>query len=120
MVDTHRFGSNAELANDEGPRAFSAAEDLAAVLDRYTGDWGDQPDALADLTARIMGLREEAVALLGLPRKRTKTGGLVPAMSSTDEAALRAMMRDPRYWRDREPEMVRQVVAGLRAVVGGA
>jgi hypothetical protein len=34
-----------------------------------------------------------------------------------DEAALRKMMRDPRYWRTREPEFVRQVTEGFRKLV---
>jgi hypothetical protein len=37
-----------------------------------------------------------------------------------DEGELRAMMRDPRYWRTREPEFVRRVTEGFRRMVGGA
>lgn len=39
-----------------------------------------------------------------------------PARES--EAELRAMMRDPRYWRQREPEFVRRVSEGFRRLVG--
>ncbi len=39
---------------------------------------------------------------------------------SGDEGELRAMMRDPRYWRTREPEFVRRVTDGFRRMVGGA
>jgi len=39
-----------------------------------------------------------------------------PARAS--EAELRAMMRDPRYWRSREPEFVRRVTEGFRRLVG--
>jgi hypothetical protein len=35
------------------------------------------------------------------------------------EAQLREMMRDPRYWRTREPEFVKRVTEGFRALVGG-
>ena len=38
-----------------------------------------------------------------------------PARES--EAELRAMMRDPRYWRSREPEFVRRVTGGFRRLV---
>ena len=38
-----------------------------------------------------------------------------PARES--EAELRAMMRDPRYWRSREPEFVRRVTEGFRRLV---
>ena len=40
--------------------------------------------------------------------------------SAADETELRAMMRDPRYWRTREPEFVRRVTDGFRRMVGGA
>ena len=36
-----------------------------------------------------------------------------------DEAALRGMMRDPRYWRTREPEFVRRVTEGFRRLTAG-
>lgn len=36
-----------------------------------------------------------------------------------DEQALRQMMRDPRYWRSREPEFVKRVTDGFRRLVGG-
>jgi hypothetical protein len=43
-------------------------------------------------------------------------GAAPPARES--EAELRAMMRDPRYWRQREPEFVRRVTEGFRRLVG--
>lgn len=39
--------------------------------------------------------------------------------AAADEGELRAMMRDPRYWRTREPEFVRRVTDGFRRMVGG-
>jgi hypothetical protein len=41
-----------------------------------------------------------------------------PAVKET-EAELREMMRDPRYWQKREPEWVKRVTEGFRALVGG-
>jgi hypothetical protein len=35
-----------------------------------------------------------------------------------DEQALRRMMRDPRYWRSREPEYVKRVTDGFRKLFG--
>lgn len=35
-----------------------------------------------------------------------------------DEKALRQMMRDPRYWRSREPEYVRRVTDGFKRLFG--
>jgi hypothetical protein len=41
-----------------------------------------------------------------------------PVVKDT-EAQLREMMRDPRYWRTREPEFIKRVTEGFRALVGG-
>ena len=41
------------------------------------------------------------------------------APETVDEAALRRMMRDPRYWRSREPDFVRRVTEGFRRLTGG-
>jgi hypothetical protein len=35
------------------------------------------------------------------------------------EEQLREMMRDPRYWRQRNPEWVKRVIDGFRALAGG-
>jgi hypothetical protein len=37
---------------------------------------------------------------------------------SVDEQALRKMMRDPRYWRTREPEYVKRVTEGFKRLFG--
>lgn len=36
------------------------------------------------------------------------------AQAEPDEAALSQMMRDPRYWRDRDPELVARVTEGFQ------
>lgn len=41
------------------------------------------------------------------------------APPAEDEGELRKMMRDPRYWRSREPELVRRVTEGFRRLTGG-
>ena len=40
------------------------------------------------------------------------------ADAAPDEGELRKMMRDPRYWRSREPDFVRRVTDGFRRLVG--
>ena len=40
------------------------------------------------------------------------------APEAVDEAALRKMMRDPRYWRSREPEYVKRVTDGFKRLFG--
>ena len=41
------------------------------------------------------------------------------APEAMDEAALRRMMRDPRYWRAHEPDFVKRVTDGFRRLTGG-
>ena len=36
----------------------------------------------------------------------------------SSEADLRAMMRDPRYWRTRDPQFVQRVTEGFRRLAG--
>lgn len=38
--------------------------------------------------------------------------------AAMDEGELRKMMRDPRYWRSREPDFVKRVTEGFRRLVG--
>ena len=45
--------------------------------------------------------------------------GAGAAAAPQDEAAIRTLMRDPRYWRDRDPGLVAQVTAGFRRLYGG-
>jgi hypothetical protein len=56
---------------------------------------------------RMMGSKEPALA-------REAAADAAP-----DEAELRKMMRDPRYWRSREPDFVKRVTDGFRRLVEG-
>lgn len=40
------------------------------------------------------------------------------ALNSLDRNSLRAMMRDPKYWRDKDPEMVKRVTEGFSELYG--
>jgi hypothetical protein len=42
-----------------------------------------------------------------------------PSDALKTEAELRQMMRDPRYWQKRDPEWIKRVTDGFRALVGG-
>lgn len=55
---------------------------------------------------RMMGAKEPPISRDGA------------AETAPDEAELRRMMRDPRYWRSREPEFVQRVTDGFRRLVG--
>ena len=53
-----------------------------------------------------------------MQRPEPTLGRDVTAPTPTTEAELRAMMRDPRYWRAREPAFVQRVTEGFRTLVG--
>jgi hypothetical protein len=53
-----------------------------------------------------------------MQRPEPTLGRDVTAPTPTTEAELRAMMRDPRYWRAREPAFVQRVTEGFRKLVG--
>jgi hypothetical protein len=62
---------------------------------------------------------EGVLALEQMMRRPEPTLGRdVSAPTPTTEAELRAMMRDPRYWRAREPAFVQRVTEGFRKLVG--
>jgi len=41
-------------------------------------------------------------------------------VSGLDEKELNAMMRDPRYWRDRDPAFVAKVTEGFQRMFGNS
>eukprot|EP00752_Nemacystus_decipiens_P013114 g11603.t1 len=44
--------------------------------------------------------------------------GAAEAGRHPDEESLREMMRDPRYWRDKDPAVLEQVSSGFRQLYG--
>jgi hypothetical protein len=61
-----------------GNIVHGSAEELAKLLDREDGDWGENADAIRAYLPRIENIRIELRAMLGEPRVRF-AGGLVPA-----------------------------------------
>jgi hypothetical protein len=93
-------------------------EDRFRVMAAQLAAWGK-----AKLPAPVYAaLSSTAEGVLALERMmQTAEPGLardgaIPPQES--EAELRAMMRDPRYWRSREPAFVRRVTDGFRRLVG--
>lgn len=82
--------------------------------------WGRAhlPPATLDALATTY---EGVVVLHGMMGSGEPALGTVPAGGETpDEGGLRGMMRDPRYWRDRDPAFVGRVTAGYRRLFGDA
>ncbi len=75
------------------------------------------PEVLASLSGSFEGV----MALFRMMKGQEPGIVLQPdaASSGAGEGDLTAMMRDPRYWRDRDPAYVAKVTAGFQKIYGG-
>lgn len=64
-------------ANEEGFIAHSYAEQVLALLDRHTGDWGSDPEIVASIGSRLAGMKIEIEALLGQPKRAIWRDGVL-------------------------------------------
>ncbi len=77
------------------------------------------PEALEGLSASyegVMALHRMMQDGLGQGTGFADSAGIPDAFGEKD---LRKMMRDPKYWRDRDPKFVEKVTQGFRALYGG-
>jgi hypothetical protein len=91
-------------------------ERMARALDCPDGKcrWKDcGAPAWRDRATAALAAIEAAGVVLIMPEVPDDPGEIL------DESTLRRMMRDPRYWRSREPEFVKRVTNGFRKLVGG-
>jgi hypothetical protein len=82
---------------------------------RQIGAWGRanlSSDVFETLSSRVDGVLAIHKMMQGEePDLVRRDGG---QNSAPDEAGLRRMMRDPRYWRDRDPGFIAQVTEGFK------
>ena len=52
-------------------------------------------------------------------RKNSVAGGSSEMMGPMDEAGLKQMMQDPKYWRERDPAYIARVSDGFQKIYGG-
>lgn len=116
----------------EAAAEFEADRQRAKLTERFGGEeryrkvaaqlsaWGraNLPPGVLD------ALSTTAEGVLALEQMMRKGEPALPrdgmaAPEPTSEAELRKMMRDPRYWRTREPEFIRRVSDGFRRLVNG-
>jgi hypothetical protein len=115
----------------EAAQQFEADRQLDALRAHFGGEerfrrmaaqlkaWGS-----ANLPAAVVeALSTTSEGVLALERtmqgEEPRMGRETGATAALDESELRKMMRDPRYWRAREPELVKRVSEGFRKLVGG-
>lgn len=86
---------------------------------RQLSTWGKQNlpapvfDALSTTFEGVLAMERMMAGSEPAMTRNTDT----PTAESEEE--LRKLMRDPRYWRTREPDFVRRVTDGFRRIVGG-
>jgi hypothetical protein len=100
-------------------RAAFGGEERFREVARQISAWGKANLPEAVVTA-LSGTAEGVIALHRMMQaKEPPLAREAEPPVVADEAELRRMMRDPRYWRTREPEFVKRVTDGFRRLVGG-
>ncbi|MGB4057452.1 MAG: hypothetical protein WBK77_05155 [Alphaproteobacteria bacterium] len=75
------------------------------------------PDVLESLSSSYEGvLALHRMMKTGEPGLKRGQGNV----SAVDEGDLRSMMRDPRYWRDKDPSFVAKVTEGFKKIYGNS
>lgn len=119
-------------ALDQDHRAES---DLAALVEAFGGEerWAEISRQLSawgkahlprDVYTALASTREGVLALYrmmadGEPGLVAGDEGAGPPAGAPAEAELKALMRDPRYWKHRDPAVVRRVAEGFRRLYPG-
>ncbi|KAA5605521.1 hypothetical protein F1188_11225 [Roseospira marina] len=98
-------------------------EDRWAEISRQLSAWG-KAHLPRDVYMALASTREGVLALSRMMAEGEP--GLVPSAGAggaggggTDETDLKALMRDPRYWKHRDPTVVRRVAEGFRRLYPG-
>ncbi|MFN4090445.1 MAG: capsid assembly protein [Alphaproteobacteria bacterium] len=119
LVGSAAAAFEADRQTERLERAFGGA-DRWREASRQLLAWGKanlRPDMLHALSTTyegVMALKQMMAS--GEPAVL----GHGPAQPPEDEDGLRALMRDPRYWRDRDPRLVNHVEEGFRRLYGDA
>ncbi|WP_027285768.1 capsid assembly protein [Rubritepida flocculans] len=115
----------------EAAQQFEADRQMEKLRARYGGEerfrrlaqqlsaWGRAnlpPPVFEALSTTEEGVVALERMMRGKEPELTREAAPPPA---EDEGELRKLMRDPRYWRSREPELVRRVTEGFRRLAGG-
>lgn len=106
--------------------------ELSRLVDHFGGDerwaeisrqlqaWG-KANLPTDVLAALSATAEGVMALHRMMQGgEPGLGGLDPAdAGAADEADIKALMRDPKYWRDKDPTLVRKVAQGFQRLYPG-
>ena len=92
------------------------ADELSSIGDAYCSDarvaWQLARFVNANMAAILAALRSERPAV-------DVQGAADVGADALSEPQLHEMMRDPRYWRQRDPEFIARVTSGFKRLYGG-
>lgn len=96
-------------------------EERWAEISRQLQAWG-KANLPADVLSALAGTADGVLALFRMMQSgEPGLGGLDKSTGGpTDEDAVKALMRDPKYWRERDPATVRKVAEGFKRLYPGA
>lgn len=112
-------------------REFQADREVEKLINHFGG-----PDQWIEVSRQLLSFGQKNLpadvldslsssfeGVLALERMmKSNEPGLKKESSApiaTDELDLQSMMRDPRYWRDKDPSFVAKVTEGFQSVYGG-
>lgn len=105
-------------AQSQGDRLVEkfGGEDRWEETARQLKMWGERkfgPQAFAHMTSTVDGVLS-LYDMMGKDEPDMMTGAAPSGLR--DEGAIRKLMRDPKYWRDRDPATVERVRSGFQAL----
>lgn len=114
MIDEVRDEMEAERQAERLAGHFGGHERWQ-VLARQLKTWG-RANLAEETYAALASSYDGVLALHEMMRAREPSvlGRSDDAKPGADEAELRSLMRDPRYWRDRDPALVAKVTEGFK------
>ncbi|WP_404383574.1 hypothetical protein [Caenispirillum salinarum] len=117
----------AMAADMDGDRELSrliehfGGEERWAEISRQLQAWG-AANLPADVLGALSGTADGVMALFRMMQSgEPGLGGMDKgAAGASSEDEVKALMRDPKYWRDRDPATVRKVAEGFKRLYPGA
>ena len=118
LVGELRSELRAERELDKLRTSFGGERQWAATAEQLR-TWGQanlDPDTYSALSSTAEGVQAMLQIMKSREPQLAAADDASPAV--LDETALHAMIRDPRYWRSRDPEFIAHVTAGFERLFG--
>lgn len=109
---------------------FQAEREVEKLVEHFGGpeQWQEmsrqllsfgQKELPADVLDSLSSSYEGVIALYNMMQGQEPVVSVSPEEKKSDDMDLKAMMRDPRYWRDKDPSFVSKVTEGFQRLYKG-